>query len=106
MIEISSCTCNQCGNAYTITQFKCSSCESKIEGNYSLPRLARLSLEERQFVELFVLTGGNIKKMEKAMSISYPTVKTKLDKIISKIRREIVKEAGCHERNQILSETN
>ena len=76
MIEIASCSCNQCGEAYTLTQFECSTCASKIEGQYLLPRLARLSPDERQFVELFLLTGGNIKKMEKALGVSYQRLKT------------------------------
>lgn len=102
MIEIASCTCNQCGENYTLTHFECSSCSSKIQGQYLLPRLARLSPDERQFVELFLLTGGNIKKMEKALGISYPTVKNKLDKITSIIRRQIIKETGNPKENKTL----
>ncbi len=94
MIEIASCTCNQCGETYTLTHFECAKCSSKIEGQYLMPRLARLAPHERQFVELFLLTGGNIKKMEKALGVSYPTVKAKLDKIVSIIRQQIVREAG------------
>lgn len=104
MIEIASCSCNQCGEAYTLTQFECSHCSSRIEGKYLLPRLARLAPDERQFIELFLLTGGNIKKMEKAMGISYPTVKNKLDKIVSTLRQQILKESGNPKENRTLFE--
>jgi hypothetical protein len=65
MIEIASCTCNQCGDTYTMTHFECQSCSSKIEGQYLLPRPTRLAPDEMQFVELFLLIGGN-KKNEKS----------------------------------------
>ena len=94
MMEIASCTCNQCGDTYTLTHFECSKCSAKFEGQFSMPRLARLAPEERQFVELFLLAGGNIKKMEKALGISYPTVKSKLEKIVSTIGQQIAQEVG------------
>ena len=69
-----------------------------------MPRLARLAPDERQFVELFLLTGGNIKKMEKALGVSYPTVKAKLDKIVAIIRQQIVQEAGNPKEDRSLFE--
>ena len=54
-----------------------------------MPRLAYLSSEDRRFVELFVLSSGSIKKMEKALGISYPTVRNRLDKIVSSLRKII-----------------
>ncbi len=70
---------------------ECKGCASRIEGNFRLPRLAYLSSEDRRFVELFVLSSGNIKKMEKALGISYPTVRNRLDKIVSFLR-EIIEQ--------------
>ena len=81
--------CNHCGGEYTITAMKCRGCASRIEGNFRLPRLAYLSSEDRRFVELFVLSSGNIKKMEKALGVSYPTVRNRLDKIVSSLRNII-----------------
>lgn len=78
--------CNHCGGEYTVTTMECRGCASRIEGNFRLPRLAYLSPEDRRFVELFVLSSGNIKRMEKALGISYPTVRNRLDKVVSFLR--------------------
>lgn len=104
MNELASCQCNQCDNDYTLTHFECSQCSAKITGNYQLPRLARLPKTQRDFVELFMLTGGNIRKMEKALGVSYPTIKNQLDKITSTLRNQIINDSSGDKSNQPLFE--
>ena len=93
MLELGSAKCNQCGEGYLITRFACEKCSANTEGRYSLPRLARLSPEDRRFVELFVLAEGSIKGVGRTLGISYPTVRNRLDKVISSIRAELAEEA-------------
>jgi hypothetical protein len=52
-----------------------------IEGEFELPPLARLSYEDQVFVAMFVRYHGSIKQMEQAFGISYPTVKSRLNRI-------------------------
>ena len=52
-----------------------------IEGSFELPPLARLGLEDQVFVAAFVLSHGSIKEMERVFGISYPTVKSRLNRI-------------------------
>ena len=52
-----------------------------IEGNFELPPLARLTLEDQIFVTAFVRSQGSIKSMEKLFGISYPTVKNRLNNL-------------------------
>lgn len=78
--------CPNCSSqSISVQTLICNDCETKVEGNLKLPRLARLNPEERNFVELFVIAGGSIKEMEKILGISYPTVKSKLDKVINSL---------------------
>ena len=53
----------------------------KIEGDFDLPTLARLSAEDQVFVMAFVRCDGSIKEMERVFGISYPTVKNRLTRI-------------------------
>lgn len=53
----------------------------RIEGEFELPPLARLSTEDQVFVMAFIRGDGSIKEMEKTFGISYPTVKSRLAKI-------------------------
>lgn len=52
-----------------------------LEGSYELPPLAQLSMEDQIFIAAFIRSHGSIKDMEQLFSISYPTVKNRLNRI-------------------------
>jgi hypothetical protein len=52
-----------------------------IEGCFELPELARLNLEDQVFVTAFVRCHGSIKEMEQIFGVSYPTIKSRLNRI-------------------------
>ena len=52
-----------------------------IEGSYTLPELARLSLEDQVFITAFLRSHGSIKEMEQIFGVSYPTIKARLHRI-------------------------
>ena len=52
-----------------------------IEGEFELPPLARLTFEDQIFVAAFVKSHGSIKEMEKLFGVSYPTIKSRLNRI-------------------------
>ena len=56
-----------------------------LEGNFELPPLARLTVEDQVFVTAFVRCHGSIKEMEQLFGISYPTVKNRLASIAGKL---------------------
>src|SRR5579859_1545847 len=55
--------------------------EIAIEGAFTLPELARLSLEDQIFVTAFLRSHGSIKEMEQIFGVSYPTIKARLNRI-------------------------
>jgi hypothetical protein len=52
-----------------------------IEGRFELPPLARIAAEDQIFVAAFVRCHGSIKQMEKFFGVSYPTIKSRLNRI-------------------------
>jgi hypothetical protein len=52
-----------------------------IEGEFTLPELARLSLEDQVFIVAFLRSHGSIKEMEQTFGVSYPTIKARLNRI-------------------------
>ena len=52
-----------------------------IEGEFELPALSRLTIEDQMFVIAFIRCHGSIKEMEALFGISYPTVKNRLNRI-------------------------
>jgi hypothetical protein len=57
-----------------------------IEGSFELPDLARLSADDQVFVTAFVRAHGSIKEMEQVFGISYPTVKSRLNRIANALQ--------------------
>lgn len=74
--------CQNCGGELAIDKLRCRSCGVTLEGRIEMPRLARLSAEDREFVELFVLSAGSLKEVGKILNLSYPTVRARLDRVI------------------------
>jgi hypothetical protein len=65
----------------------CDACDLSLEGEFEVPALARLSLQDQMFVVAFLRDHGSIKKMESLFGISYPTVKNRLNAIVAQLDR-------------------
>lgn len=76
--------CPACGNTeFHIQRLACTNCGTAIEGRFSVSRLATLPDEYVSFVETFLRCRGNIREVERELGISYPTVRSRLDKVIA-----------------------
>jgi hypothetical protein len=71
-----------------------------IEGQFELPQLARLPLEDQVFIIAFVRSHGSIKEMEQVFGVSYPTIKARLTRIANSL--EFVETNPAPSRNEIL----
>lgn len=74
--------CPVCNEELTVTRLHCVSCDTGIDGRFRLSRFQRLSAEQLNFLEVFVKNRGIIKDVEAELSISYPTVRARLDDAI------------------------
>src|SRR5215475_9235800 len=57
-----------------------------VEGAFTLPELARLSLEDQVFITAFLRSHGSIKEMEQIFGVSYPTSKARLNRISGQLQ--------------------
>jgi hypothetical protein len=75
-----------------------------VEGSFELPPLAQLSMEDQVFVAAFVKSHGSIKEMERLFGVSYPTIKSRLNRLGAALDAEWSVEAAspAADRNQIL----
>jgi len=88
--------CPSCDGKLVITELCCADCKTFIKGNFDLPEFSLLSREEEYFLRVFLAARGNIKEVERQLDISYPTVKSKLENLLSKLglgdlRKEVKK---------------
>ena len=77
--------CPSCDSDLKIMQLQCKNCETKVLGDFPLPVISRLNLDEQIFVLAFLKASGSLKHMSQNMKLSYPTVRNKLDDIIAKV---------------------
>jgi hypothetical protein len=56
-----------------------------VEGQFTLPELSRLTLEDQVFVIAFLRCHGTIKDMEQTFGVSYPTIKARLNRVSSQL---------------------
>lgn len=91
--------CPVCNNNLKITRLKCKGCGTIIENEFSFSKFEMLSLDQLKFIEVFLKCRGNIKDVEKDMGISYPTVRGKLDDVISVLG---LKERKTEDNSEVL----
>lgn len=84
--------CPICSSKLFISKLKCSKCSTIIENDFEMSKFEYLSAEQLKFVEVFLKNRGNIKDVEKELGISYPTVRAKLDEVITSLGYKITKE--------------
>ena len=77
------------GGEVVVTRFHCPESNITVEGRFSLTvPFAQLSSEQLQFVETFVRCEGKIKSMEAELSLSYPTIRNRLNEVIETLGYE------------------
>src|ERR1700730_6086315 len=83
--------CPYCKSAMAVAQMTCGHCRVTISAAFPMSRLADLPVEHQRFIEMFVLAGGNLKEIAEQVGVSYPTIRSRLDKVIEALRGEIAK---------------
>lgn len=75
----------------SVTKMGCAKCHIQVEAEFGVSRLASLPVEHQRFIELFVLAGGSLKEIAEQTGISYPTVRSRLDKVIAALENVMEK---------------
>lgn len=74
--------CSVCGGALHVTRLTCANCATELNGTFAPCKYCALDEKQRLFMETFLKCRGSIKEVERALSLSYPTVKGLLDDLI------------------------
>lgn len=79
--------CPSCGGGLHVQTMCCPSCETRVDGDYPLPRLMQLPDDDIAFICDFVKCSGSLKEMAQKLGQSYPTVRNRLDDIIEALNK-------------------
>ena len=84
--------CPVCAGEMRVTRLQCDACGSALEGSFTFGRFQRLTREQLQFVELFILCRGKIKDVEERLGVSYPTVVARLNEVVRAMGYDVAQE--------------
>jgi len=89
------------GQAIVVERVRLAEKGIAIEGQFELPQLARLSMDDQIFITAFVRSHGSIKEMERVFGVSYPTIKSRLTRIADSL--EFVETNPTPSKSEILA---
>lgn len=75
--------CPVCGQTMKVTRLHCEHCSTELTGSFTPCRFCLLEEKHMQFVEVFLRCRGSIKEVEKALGVSYPTVRNMMDSALT-----------------------
>ncbi len=85
-------SCPVCGESLVVDRYHCDNCDTSIQGRFENGAFPGLSAEQVQFVKTFVRCEGKITRMEAELSLSYPTIRSRLHDVIRAMGYEPGKE--------------
>ena len=77
--------CPTCDAQLKIRELGCAQCETTVRGQWEPNPFQRLSADQQAFLILFVRSRGNLSEVERALGVSYPTVRAKLEELIGSL---------------------
>jgi hypothetical protein len=78
--------CSLCDGLLQVKEMVCPACEVHLSGDFSFPRLLRLSGKNLALGEALILAGGNLKDLAHTLGVSYPTVRKRVDDLIEEVQ--------------------
>ncbi len=82
MMKKSLTTCPVCGGKLRTVEYRCNSCGTVIRGNFDSCEFCGLDEENLNFLRLFLKSRGNLSVIAKALGVSHPTARQKLDQLL------------------------
>lgn len=77
--------CPACASPLMVTRLQCPACGTEVAGAFRSRRLVNAPEPHASLLELFLRARGNAKEMERALNVSYPTVRARLDEAFAAI---------------------
>ena len=93
------------GRPFVVERVRLVDRDVAVEGRFEPPQLAQLGPDDQVFVIAFVRCHGSIKEMERIFGVSYPTIKSRLNRIAQSLEfvdTEVSESEEATARSEIL----
>ena len=77
--------CPACRSELLVTRLSCTACGTEVTGAYTTCAFCAQDDADRALLELFLLSRGNLKEVERALGVSYPTARARVDAMIQRL---------------------
>src|SRR5688500_3583938 len=93
--------CPSCGNQkLSVTKIECQECATVFAGHFDIPVILKLGEEDLKFIMAFVKCSGSLKDMAKIQSVSYPTLRNRLNELIGHVQQ--LEDSRAQQKDHIL----
>jgi hypothetical protein len=77
--------CPSCGGSLVAPVAVCGACGVEVQGEFEPCAVCRLEEKDRRLFDLFLSSRGNLKRMERELKVSYPTVRLRVDGLLTRM---------------------
>ena len=77
--------CPVCGTRLALTRLTCDDCGTELSGSFAACEFCALSPDDRTLLRVFLASRGNMKELERHLSVSYPTARARLDALLGRL---------------------
>ncbi|HLQ60912.1 MAG TPA: DUF2089 domain-containing protein [Candidatus Acidoferrales bacterium] len=78
-------SCPVCGDRLELTKLSCRTCDTELSGSFESCEFCVLGPEDRDLLRVFLSSRGNMKELERHLSVSYPTARARFDQLLARI---------------------
>jgi len=80
--------CPSCGDRLIVVKLQCTSCGTEVNGEFDVCPVCKLEGRNRELFDLFMEARGNLKDVQRKLSVSYPTVRQRIESMFSELKGE------------------
>jgi hypothetical protein len=77
--------CPACRSELLVTRLSCTACGTEVTGAFTTCAFCSQDAGDRALLELFLLSRGNLKEVERKLGVSYPTARARVDAMIDRL---------------------
>lgn len=77
--------CPVCGDRLQTTRLSCGSCGSELSGVFSGCAFCALGPTDRALLDVFLVSRGNMREVERHLGVSYPTARQRFADVLGRL---------------------
>jgi len=85
--------CPYCFGLMDVAAIHCRHCQTRVESKFEPSPLVRLTPDQQDLAIKFILASGNLKELANQEGVSYPTIRTRSDRLMDVLKGNKTEEA-------------